>query len=170
MHAGGKEADWKRWELVHGSDIIGRAIPVDFHSTPECLRMIPAFDEYGNLPPGVHVATLEEITDRFGAGSAEREAQELKEFVRWARLANIRRMVVNGSFVTALDSPNDVDVVILPADGDELDEANLDELQGRFPYVQIIVALNAADLERWALIDFGTDRRLLPKGVIEVLL
>jgi hypothetical protein len=79
-------------------------------------------------------------------------------------------MVVNGSFVTAIDSPNDVDLVILPADGDELDESRIDELEARFPYVQIIVALNADDLERWAFIDFGTDRRLRPKGVIEVLL
>ena len=45
--------------------------------------MLPPFDEYGNLPPGIHSASLEEIVDRFGRGSVEREVEmrELAELV-----------------------------------------------------------------------------------------
>jgi hypothetical protein len=28
--------------------------------------LIPEFDQYGDLPPGLHVATMEEIAERFG--------------------------------------------------------------------------------------------------------
>lgn len=35
---------------------------------------------------------------------------------------------------------------------------------------QIIVAVDDADSEAWALKDFGTDRSLKPKGVVEVIL
>ena len=49
--------------------------------------MLPPFDEYGNLPAGLHEASIEEIVGRFGHGSAEREveARELAELVIWAR-------------------------------------------------------------------------------------
>jgi hypothetical protein len=65
--------------------------------------MLPAFDEFGNLPQGIHRATIEEVVQRFGAGSPEREVeeQELLLFTGWARRAGVRRLVVNGSFVTA---------------------------------------------------------------------
>ena len=34
---------------------------------------LPGFNPAGDLPPGVHQATLAEIVARFGAGTAERE-------------------------------------------------------------------------------------------------
>jgi len=34
--------------------------------------MIPDFDENGNLPPGIHRCTAEEVKARFGHGSSER--------------------------------------------------------------------------------------------------
>src|SRR5256885_1816290 len=45
------------------------------------VRMIPPFDDFGVLPPGVHPATLDEIQDRFGRESEVRRAQ--MESVRW---------------------------------------------------------------------------------------
>jgi hypothetical protein len=65
--------------------------------------MLPDFDEFGNLPAGVHLATIEEVVLRFGVGSPEREVegQELMEFVNWARSAGVRRLIVDGGFVTA---------------------------------------------------------------------
>ena len=39
-----------------------------------------------------------------------------------------------------------------------------------WPFLQIIIAADDADLERWALEDFGTDRRQRAKGVVEVIL
>ena len=44
--------------------------------------MLPPFDEHGNLPPGIHRCTIEELIQHFGTGSVEREVeiQELLEF------------------------------------------------------------------------------------------
>lgn len=61
--------------------------------------MIPDFDEFGYLPPGIHAATLDEVVARFGSGSPEREVetQELQLFIEWARRAGVRRMILDGS-------------------------------------------------------------------------
>ena len=37
--------------------------------------MLPEFDEVGNLPPGIHRATIEEVVQRFGVGSPERDVE-----------------------------------------------------------------------------------------------
>lgn len=78
--------------------------------------MLPPYNEDGYLPPGIHQCTLDEIEEKFGHGSPEREIEirELRELVGWARQAGIRRIVVNGSFVTDKQTPNDVDVIVLP--------------------------------------------------------
>ena len=90
--------------------------------------MLPDFDDFGNLPAGIHICTLDELTTRFGKGSDERETEmsEVLLFVEAARKAGVRRLLVNGSFVTNKLSPNDVDIVFLPGpeyprDGKKLD-------------------------------------------------
>jgi hypothetical protein len=39
-----------------------------------------------------------------------------------------------------------------------------------WPFLQILVAADELDLERWAIGDFGTNREGRPKGVVEVTL
>ena len=77
--------------------------------------MIPPFDEFGCLPSGVHSATLVEVDARFGQQSEIRRVQ--MESVRWmvdlAAKAGAERIVLNGSFVTDIIEPNDVDCVVL---------------------------------------------------------
>lgn len=72
--------------------------------------MIPSFDERGNLPPGVHVATWNEIETSFG-GNDRRD--ELLAGVRAALEplagAGCRAAYVDGSFVTAKEEPQDFD-------------------------------------------------------------
>jgi hypothetical protein len=34
--------------------------------------MLPPFDQYGLLPPGIHRCTVDELVERFGTGSEER--------------------------------------------------------------------------------------------------
>ena len=134
--------------------------------------MLPPFDEYGNLPPGIHACSVAELTARFGSGSEEREAQmrELLHFIEAARAAGVRRLMVNGSFVTGKLTPNDVDIVILPGPGYPRQGRKLDSDELVWPFLQIIVAADNADFEAWAARQFGTDRRRRPKGVVEVLL
>ena len=77
--------------------------------------MIPAFDEQGYLPPGIHPATLDEIEARFGSEPELRRVQ--MESLRWlvdlAQRVGVERLIVNGSFATDEFEPNDVDCVLL---------------------------------------------------------
>jgi len=134
--------------------------------------MLPDFDDDGNLPSGIHRATIEEVVERFGHGSPEREVEvkELAEFVAWARRAGVRRLLVNGSFATAKGSPNDVDVVILPGPATLADPDFGQFGDAVFPFLQILIAADDTDFEQWATGDFATDRQGRSKGVVEVIL
>jgi hypothetical protein len=81
--------------------------------------MTPPFDDFGCLPPDVHPATLAEIEARFSRASEVRRVQ--MESVRWmvdlAVRAGVERIVLNGSFVTDIMEPNDVDCVLLTGRG-----------------------------------------------------
>src|SRR5438270_7660751 len=119
--------------------------------------MLPPFDDIGHLPPGIHLCTVAELIARFGSGSEERETEisELLPFIEAAKTAGVRRLLVNGSFVTGKLAPNDVDIVFLPGSdypgqGQELDS---DELV--WPFLQIIVAADDADFEAWATRQFA---------------
>ena len=84
---------------------------------------LPAFNDQGDLPPGVHRATLEDVLERFGHGSARRFAvgARLSRLYELARsTGSLARFVVFGSFVTAKAEPNDVDVILLMDDSFDL--------------------------------------------------
>jgi hypothetical protein len=119
--------------------------------------MLPDFDDHGNLPPGIHRATIEEVAERFGQGSSIRrlEMRELADFAARARRAGARRLLVNGSFVTAKRSPNDVDVVLLPAET-SVGETEVSPLgDAVWPFLQILIAADDEDFERWAKQEFA---------------
>lgn len=134
--------------------------------------MLPPFDDVGNLPPGIHSCSVAELVERFGNGSEEREAEisELVEFIEAANASGVRRLLVNGSFVTGKLAPNDVDVVILPGPDYPRQGRALDSDELVWPFLQIIVAADDADFEAWATRQFATDRKNRPKGVVEVIL
>jgi len=80
---------------------------------------LPGFVDTGDLPPGIHTATLEEVENRFGSGSAAR--MQLSDRLRRihdlaSSTGHVARFVVFGSFVTAKSEPNDVDIVMLMED------------------------------------------------------
>ena len=80
---------------------------------------LPPFEEAGDLPVGVHRATLAEVLARFGQGSPERRlaAARLRRVHELARATGrVARFVVFGSFVTEAPAPNDVDVFLLMED------------------------------------------------------
>src|SRR4051812_15638029 len=106
--------------------------------------MIPEFNPQGYLPPGVHPATLEEIAERFGARPELRRTQ--MESVRWmvelARQAGIQRIVLNGSFVTDILEPNDVDCVLLTGEGYPQNAVAAQALVVGLPFIDIQIADN----------------------------
>lgn len=80
---------------------------------------LPAFNDQGDLPPGVHRATLQEVLERFGQGSVQRFAvgKRLKRSHQLANSTNhLARFVVFGSFVTDKFEPEDVDVIMIMED------------------------------------------------------
>jgi hypothetical protein len=80
---------------------------------------IPAFRPDGYLPEGLYLASEAEATFRFGGTSRRRQRLTLR-LRRWLGLVRQiggRRLLVDGSYVTAKREPNDVDaVVLLPTD------------------------------------------------------
>jgi hypothetical protein len=113
--------------------------------------MLPAFDDFGNLPPGMHLCTIEELASRFGSGSEERAAQmsELLHFIGAAKMAGVQRLMVNGSFVTGKLAPNDVDVVFLPGPAYPRHGPRLDSDDMVWPFLQIIVAAETCRPSHW---------------------
>jgi hypothetical protein len=71
---------------------------------------IPQFDADGNLPPGIHQATWNQVAGRFGSNARRRELLAgLREVVGILRAARCRTLYLDGSFVTAKPIPADFD-------------------------------------------------------------
>jgi len=71
---------------------------------------IPAFDDNGNLPPGVHYSTVDELVERFGTTPRRtRLIQGLKKAMEQLKAAGCRTIYINGSFVTRKPEPRDFD-------------------------------------------------------------
>ena len=77
---------------------------------------LPEFNESGDLPPGIHRATLNEVIRRFGLTGGQREA-----------------CTVRLSHVYALANPNDIDVVLVMNDTFRLEACPI-ESRGLFDH------------------------------------
>lgn len=91
--------------------------------------MIPEFEETGNLPEGVHFASLEEVVERFGYNPKRAWLLDgLKLLVSVLDKANCPLIYIDGSFVTSKDIPGDYDLCwsIVDVVEEELDLALLD--------------------------------------------
>jgi hypothetical protein len=120
--------------------------------------VIPPFRSDGYLPEGIHLGSEAEAAFRFGSGSRRRRrlVGRVRRWLELARQVGARRFLLDGSFVTARKSPEDVDaVVLLPADfGQQVergDEAAV-ELEGMLLTRQpeeLFAAEDEADWEEW---------------------
>ncbi len=132
--------------------------------------MIPPFNEHGYLPSGIHPATLDEVEARFGRESEVRRAQ--MESLRWlvdlARRAGVERLVINGSFVTDLLEPHDVDCVLLIEAGFPRDPTAETELLAGLPFLELSF-VDQTDFDLLVNKFFATDRQQVGKGMVEVI-
>ena len=81
--------------------------------------MIPDFEKDGLLPPGVHWATWQEFSDRFGMNEQRRNLLSgLWEAVISLKTAGCQTVYIDGSFVTTKETPVDFDGCWDPADVD----------------------------------------------------
>lgn len=85
------------------------------------------FDSNGDLPEGVHRATLDEVLARFGHGTPQREivTGRLNRVLELARgTGKLERFIIFGSYITAKPEPNDVDILLVMRD--DLQEQDYD--------------------------------------------
>jgi len=77
---------------------------------------LPNFNNKGELPDGVHQATIEEVISRFGTGTPQREdvTTRLQRIYQLAKsTGKLERLVIFGSYITTKLNPKDVDVVLV---------------------------------------------------------
>jgi hypothetical protein len=113
---------------------------------------------------------LDEIAARFGQGSELRrvELESLRWLVDLARRAGVARLVVNGSFVTDVEEPNDVDCVLLVGTDFPRDAEAERELGDGLPFLQIDLVRDDGFRDLVERI-YATDRDQKLKGMIEVI-
>lgn len=97
---------------------------------------LPNLDATGDLPPGVHRATFDEVLMCFGAvdgqrGMCTRRLSHVYELVQ--RTGHLQRFIIFGSYVTANSAPNDVDVVLVMDDAFRLEDCPI-EARGLFDH------------------------------------
>lgn len=138
--------------------------------------MIPAFDPItGQLPPGEHPASWQDVYERFGHTRWRRRLLDgLLDASRLLNAAGGRRVFVDGSFVTAKQEPGDFDAC-WDADGvdfDVLDERLLTFDRGRATQKaaflgELFIADGRADPQGNVFRDFfQTDRDGRRKGIV----
>ncbi len=96
--------------------------------------MIPVFQGGGILPPGIHWATWQEFSNRFGTTAWRRELLNgLREALLQLQSAGCRTAYVGGSFVSTEQSPGDYDCCwdTQGVDGRKLDPVLLTFYAGR---------------------------------------
>ena len=147
--------------------------------------MLPDFDSDGDLPPGIHTASVAEIKARFATFRTSdvrlRLLATLDRLLEMARVSGIvNRIVVGGSYVTANPEPNDIDVVILLSPEIELSQLTPQQynvarrtalrrvLKGAD--LDVIVARDGSSQAEKAVEFFQTNRDNKSVGVVEVSL
>lgn len=78
--------------------------------------MIPSFNAQGDLPPGVHQATLAEVVERLGQSVPERVrvTERLQQVIALAQgTGKLEQVFIWGSYVTDKPDPRDVDLFLI---------------------------------------------------------
>jgi predicted nucleotidyltransferase len=119
--------------------------------------MIPEFNVDGNLPEGIYSISEEEFLDHFATSSARRKwlGEGIKEIFALAKsTGKAERIFVWGSFITAKESPNDVDILLVMSKDFQL-EAVPEECKHLFDYFTARVRYNADVF--WSKASIGED-------------
>lgn len=90
---------------------------------------LPELTDNGELPLGVHPASIKETLARFSTGHPQRIAvgERLDRIYQLATsTGHLARFIVYGSFVTDKRQPNDVDVFLVMDDGFDGDQLEVE--------------------------------------------
>jgi hypothetical protein len=92
---------------------------------------LPDFNSVGDLPPGIHVASIADVLERFGEASPQREKvfKRLSLILQLAKAtSHLERFIIFGSFVSDDPHPNDVDVILVMNDDFRLESCPSESL------------------------------------------
>lgn len=146
------------------------------------MKRWSSFSDSGDLPPGIHKATLSEVITHFGKGSFQRAimATRLQRIYSLAvETGYVARFIIFGSFVTDKPDPQDIDIFLLMQDTFDVSkltgEARIlfDHLAAQnyegvsIFWLRCVAALDGEDaaVEHWQIKRDGKRR-----GIVEVLL
>lgn len=143
---------------------------------------IPDFESNGDLPIGLHQATLDEVLARFGTSTLQRQAVT-KRLINVHTLAKstgqLKRFIIYGSYITDKPNPGDVDIFLVMQEGFDPDTLS-GESKLVFEHGESHDKLGASIFwvtqgNSFASIDFlitgwQTKRDKTRRGIIEVLL
>src|SRR6184192_216926 len=85
---------------------------------------LPEFNSNGDLPVGVHQATIDEVVARFGTSTAKRAAvtANLERIYHLAKATGqLEYFILFGSYITNKPEPNDVDILLIVSNDFDLD-------------------------------------------------
>jgi hypothetical protein len=142
--------------------------------------MIPEFDERGELPPGIHRASWDEIVTRYATTTHRRELLDgLLRALRSLRTGGCTVAYLDGSFVSVKEHPGDFDACwestgVDPArlDPELLDFSNARAAQKARYGGELFPVAASADPAGTTFLDyFQRDRETgAPKGIISIAL
>ena len=144
--------------------------------------MLPAFNDDGNLPEGIHLATEDEIYAELTTSSARRRwlGDQLRSLLALAKsTGHLARVFLWGSFVTLKEVPNDLDVLLVmdaefsveavPTHGQVL----FDHVQARLRFQADVfwtkASIGPQVLNLW-LNTYQTGKDFKRRGIVEVAL
>jgi hypothetical protein len=143
--------------------------------------MLPAFNHDGNLPEGLHVATEDEVYERFATPSARRQwlGEQLRSLVALAKsTGQLARMFLWGSFVTSKEVPNDLDVLLVMGTEFAIEALPLqtqvvfDHVQARLRFQADVfwtkASIDPQVLQLW-LDTYQTGKDFTRRGIVEVV-
>ena len=145
------------------------------------MKSWPDFDDKGDLPVGIHQATLAEVVRHFGVRTTQRRvvARRLSRIYELAAATgHLSRFIIFGSFVTSKPDPNDVDIFLLMEDAFSLgqisDEARIifDHLEAQEVEGASVFWLKKSGAmggEQAAVEDWQIRRDKRRRGIVEVV-
>ena len=142
--------------------------------------MLPELTEEGELPPGVHVADWQEFQARFCFSSPRRVwlAGRLRALMALAAAnGSLRRLFIWGSFVTAKQSPKDLDLLLIMDEDFEVEglaapaQAVFDSVRAKLMFESDVFwarsSIGSEMLDLW-LDTYQTSRSFRKRGIVEL--
>jgi hypothetical protein len=133
--------------------------------------MIPSFDKRGNLPPGIHPATIKEIERKFASTLHRRHLfSGLKRLLANLKAAGCSTFYLDGSYITSKEEPGDYDCAWDPTGvTEEIDPDILQSLEVRKEKYYGDIFVYMPELGGFPYLEyFQKDLDDNPKGIVKI--